>query len=106
MFNVVGEVLPSAHVERVLRDYYAGKLGDADLVERLLKDVDEGHFRAICQTALEGLAAKKLNLDMLIERRARTQERRVVPETIARFIKESAQDAALRSMTTRHRSRR
>ena len=106
VFNVVGEVLPSAHVERVLRDYYAGKLGDADLEERLLKDVDEGHFRAICQTALEGLAAKKLNLDMLIERRARTQERRVVPETIARFIKESAQDAALRSMTTRHRSRR
>ena len=94
VFNVVGEVLPSAHVERVLRDYYAGKLGDADLEERLLKDVDEGRFRAICQTALEGLAAKKLNLDMLIERRARAQERRVVPETIARFIKESAQDAS------------
>ena len=31
VFNVVGEVLPSAQVERVLRDYYAGKLGDADL---------------------------------------------------------------------------
>ena len=28
-FNMVGEVLPAAHVERVLRDYYAGKLGDA-----------------------------------------------------------------------------
>ena len=95
VFNVVGEVLPSAHVERVLRDYYAGKLGDADLEDRLLKDVDEGHFRSICQTALEGLAAKKLNLDMLIERRARAQERRVVPETIARFITECAQDAAL-----------
>ena len=95
VFNVVGEVLPSAHVERVLRDYYAGNLGDADLEERLLKDVDEGHFRAICQTALEGLAAKKLNLDMLIERRARAQERRVVPETIARFIKECAQGSSL-----------
>ena len=89
----MGEVLPSAHVERVLRDYYAGNLGEADLEDRLLKDVDEGHFRTICQTALEGLAAKKLNLDMLIERRAQAQERRVVPETIARFIKESAQDA-------------
>ena len=95
VFNVVGEILPSPHVERVLRDYYAGKLGDADLEDRLLQDVDEGHFRAICRTALEGLAAKKLNLDMLIERRARAQERRVVPETIARFIKECAQDAAL-----------
>ena len=84
-----------AHVERVLRDYYAGKLGVADLEERLLKDVDEDHFRAICQTALEGLSAKKLNLDMLVERRAQAQERRVVPETIARFVKECARNVAL-----------
>jgi superfamily II DNA or RNA helicase len=90
VFNVVGEVLPAAHVERVLRDYYAGKLGDADLEERLLRDVDEKQFRAICQNALEGLASKKLNLAMLIERRAQAQERRVVPETIARFIREAA----------------
>ena len=91
VFNVVGEVLPSAQVDRVLRDYYAGKLGDADLEDRLLRNVDENRFRSICQTALEGLAAKKLNLDMLIERRARAQERRLVPETIARFMTESAQ---------------
>jgi len=91
VFNVVGEVLPAAHVERVLRDYYAGLLGDADLEERLLHNVDEGQFRAICQNALEGLASKKLNLEMLIERRARAQERRVVPETIARFLREAAE---------------
>ncbi len=90
VFNVVGEVLPSAHVERVLREYYAGRLGDADLEERLLRNVDEGQFRAICKNALEGLAAKRLNLEMLIERRAQAQERRVVPETIARFIREAA----------------
>ena len=91
VFNVVGEVLPAAHVERVLRDYYAGKLGDADLEERILRDVDEGQFRAICRNALEGLASKKLNLEMLIERRAQAQERRVVPETIARFLREAAE---------------
>ncbi|MEW6669533.1 MAG: DUF3883 domain-containing protein [Thermodesulfobacteriota bacterium] len=91
VFNVVGEVLPSAHVERILRDYYSGKLGDADLEERLLRNVDEGQFRAICQNALEGLATKKLNLEMLVERRARAQERRVVPETIARFVREAAE---------------
>jgi hypothetical protein len=91
VFNVVGEVLPAAHVERVLRDYYAGRLGDADLEERLLRNVDEQEFRRICQNALEGLASKKLNLEMLIERRARAQERRVVPETIARFIREAAE---------------
>lgn len=91
VFNVVGEVLTPAHIERVLRDYYAGRLGDADLEERLLRDVDEEHFRAICQNALEGLASKTLNLQMLIERRARAQERRVVPETIARFLREAAE---------------
>jgi len=95
VFNVVGEVLPAAHIERVLRDYYAGKLGDADLEERLLENVDEKQFRSICQNALEGLATKKLNLEMLIERRALAQERRVVPETIARFIREAATYAKL-----------
>jgi Protein NO VEIN, C-terminal len=90
VFNVVGEILPAAHVEPVLREYYAGHLGDADLEERLLRHVDVDHFRAICQDALEGLAAKRLNLEMLIERRARAQERRVVPETIARFLGEAA----------------
>lgn len=91
VFNVVGEVLPASHIERVLRDYYSGRLGDEDLEERLLKNVDEAQFRAICQNALEGLASKKLNLEMLIERRARAQERRVVPETIARFMQESSE---------------
>ena len=95
VFNVVGEVLPSSRVERVLREFYAGRLGEEDFEDRLLKDVDEGKFRSICQTALEGLASRKLNLDMLIERRARAQERRVVPETIARFITECARDASL-----------
>lgn len=96
VFNVIGEILPSAHVERILRDYYAGKLGAADLEDRILQNVDEGRFRAICQNALEGLAAKNLNLEMLIERRARAQERRVVPETIARFIREAADTVPMR----------
>jgi len=95
VFNVVGEILPAAQIERVLREYYAGQLGDADLEDRLLRNVDEGRFRAICQNALEGLASKKLNLEMLIERRARAQERRVVPETIARFMAESSGFVAL-----------
>ncbi len=102
VFNVVGEVLPAAQVDRVFRDYYSGKLGDADLEDRLLRDVDEGRFREICQTALEGLAAKKLNLEMLVERRARAQERRVVPETIARFLSESSGNAAFTLSPVNH----
>ena len=89
VFNVVGEIMPAAQIERTLRDYYAGKLGEEDLEERLLRGVDEKRFRDICQNALEGLASRKLNLEMLIERRARAQERRVVPETIARFLGEA-----------------
>ena len=95
VFNVVGEVLPATHVERVLRDYYAGRMGDADLEDRLLRNVEEGHFRSICQNALEGLATKNLNLEMLIERRALAQEHRVVPETIARFLFDAAIFASL-----------
>ena|GEM_PF-6124257 len=66
--NMVGKALTPAHIERVLRDDHTGRLGDADLEERLLRDVDEEGFRAICQNALEGLARKTLNLQMLIER--------------------------------------
>lgn len=73
VFNVVGEVLPSSQIERILRDYYAGKLGDADLEDRVMRNVQEEDFRNICQNALEGLATKKLNLAMLVERRARAQ---------------------------------
>ena len=96
VFNVVGEVLPAAHVERALRDHYAGRLGSEELEERLLRDVDEGRFRNICRNALEGLASKKLNLEMLVERRARARECRVVPETIARFLREAAPLAPLK----------
>ena len=96
VFNVVGEVIPADQIERILRDYYAGKLGDADLELKILENVEEDRFRAICQNALEGLASKKLNLNMLIERRALAQERRVVPETIHRFIKETAKLAKLK----------
>ena len=96
VFNVVGEVLPAARVERVLRDYYAGRLGNEDLEDRLLRDVDESRFRNICRNALEGLASKRLNLEMLVERRARAKERRVVPETIARFLRDAAPLAPLR----------
>jgi hypothetical protein len=95
VFNVVGEILPAAQIERVLRDYYSGRLGAEDFEERIMRDVDEGRFRAICQNALEGLASKKLNLEMLVERRARAQEKRLVPETIARFIKASAEIARM-----------
>jgi len=90
VFNVVGEVYPASHIERIFRDYYAGKLGEGDVEEMILEPATEQRFRDICQNALEGLATKHLNIEMLVERRAKAQEHRMVPETIARFLAEAA----------------
>ena len=95
VFNVVGEVLPSNQVERLLRDFYAGKLSADDLEAKLEVEVREEDFRNICRSALEGLAKKNLNLPMLVERRALAQERRIVPETVARFFENSAKEVGL-----------
>ena len=90
VFNVVGEVYPASHIERIFREYYAGKLGEGDVEEMILEPATEQRFRDICQNALEGLATKNLNIRMLVERRAKAQERRMVPETLARFLAEAA----------------
>jgi len=95
VFNVVGEVLPANQIERLLRDFYAGKLSADDIEARLEVEVREEDFRNICKSALEGLAKKNLNLPMLVERRALAQERRIVPETVARFFDTSAKEVGL-----------
>jgi superfamily II DNA or RNA helicase len=95
VFNVVGEVLPSNQIERLLRDFYAGKLSADDIEARLEVEVREEDFRKICRSALEGLAKKNLNLPMLVERRALAQERRIVPETVARFFEAGAKETGM-----------
>ena len=95
VFNVVGEVLPSNQIERFLRDFYSGKMSADDIEARLEVEVCEEDFRKICQSALEGLAKKSLNLPMLVERRAMAQERRIVPETVARFFEIGAGEVGL-----------
>jgi hypothetical protein len=69
-------------MERLMRDYYAGRLGQEDLEERILRPMEESRFRDIYRNALEGLASKKLNLEKLVERRARARARRL--EELAR----------------------
>jgi len=95
VFNAVGEVLPANQIERLLRDFYAGKLSADDIEARLEVEVREQDFRKICKSAREGLAKKNLNLPMLVERRALAQERRIVPETVARFFDISAKEVGL-----------
>ena len=95
VFNVVGEVLPANQIERLLRDFYAGKLSADDIEARVEIEVRDEDFRRICKSALEGLAKKNLNLPMLVERRALAQERRIVPETVARFFTNGAKEVGL-----------
>ncbi len=95
VFNVVGEVLPATQIERLLRDFYAGKLSGNDIEARIEIEVKEEDFRNICKSALEGLAKRNLNLPMLVERRAMAQERRIVPETVARFFESSSKEIGL-----------
>jgi hypothetical protein len=58
------------HVESMRRDNYASRLADADLEERLLRNVDTEHFQSASKSAPARLATMTLNLEMLIERRA------------------------------------
>ncbi|MBW1947077.1 MAG: DUF3883 domain-containing protein [Deltaproteobacteria bacterium] len=95
VFDVVGEVVPSNQVERLLRDFYSGHKGEQDLYAQLEIIVNKDDFEQICHSALEGLAKRTLNLPMLVEQRALAKERRIVPETIFRFFKEASAQLGL-----------
>jgi len=89
VFDVVGKVVPANQVERLLREFYAGDCGEEDIYARLEVMVNKDDFEHICNSALEGLARRSLNLPMLVEQRALAKERRLVPETIFRFFREA-----------------
>jgi SNF2 family DNA or RNA helicase len=67
VFDVVGEVLPANQIEKLLRDFYAGLLGEEDIHAKLEVAVNKEDFERICRSALEGLAKHSLNLPMLVE---------------------------------------
>ena len=96
VFNVVGEVLPGAHVERVLRELLrreARRRGSG-------RQAPEGRGRGPTsgQSARQRSKASRRRSSTSTcwsSGGPRAQERRVVPETIARFMTESAEDATL-----------
>jgi superfamily II DNA or RNA helicase len=90
VFDVVGEVLPANEVERLFRDMYARRLDVNQVEERIVEKVDSKAFRAITESALEGLAKKELNLSAIIGRSVEAKERRLVPEAIENFFVESS----------------
>ena len=95
VFDVVGEVFPANLLERLFRDMYARRLDVPGIEERIVSEVNPHRFRAITNSALEGLARKSLNLSAVVGRSLEARERRLVPEVIARFFLEAAPVAGL-----------
>ncbi len=100
VFDVIGEVLPAKEVEKLFRDMYARRLDVNQVEERIVEKVDARHFRAITESALEGLAKKELNLSAVLGRSVEAKERRLVPEAIENFFVEASPVVGLNSKAT------
>jgi len=90
VFDVVGEIVPANYLERLFRELYAGRITQQAMIDRLIKDFDRERFARICQSTLEGLAKKELNLSAILGRTAEAKERRLVPEVVEEFFLQAA----------------
>ena len=90
VFDVIGSVFPSNALEKMVRDMYAHQTKEEDIKTEIDINIDPEKFRAITESALEGLAKKDLNLSALIGKKAEAKERRLVPEVIEDFFVQSS----------------
>ncbi|MBI4322277.1 MAG: DUF3883 domain-containing protein [Chloroflexi bacterium] len=90
VFDVVGEVFPSNALERLFRDLYARRTDMSSIEDRIVRDISPERFRAITESALEGLAKRELNLAAIVGKSVEARERRLVPEAVENFFKEAA----------------
>src|SRR5438105_602431 len=100
VFDVVGEVFPSNLLEKLFRDMYARLTDEHKIQDRIVKDVSPERFRAITESALEGLARKELNLSAIIGKSAEAKERRLVPEVIEQFFVGAAPESGIQPKPT------
>jgi len=97
VFDVIGEIVPANYLERLFRQMYAGLLTPQKALDMVVQDFDREHFARICQSTLEGLAKRELNLSAIIGRTAEAKERRLVPEVVEEFFLQAAPVAGLLS---------
>lgn len=100
VFDVVGEVFPANLLEKLFRDLYARRTNESAVKDRIVREIDPQRFRAITQSALEGLAKKELNLSAIVGRSVEARERRLVPEAIEKFFVQAAPVVGLRPKPT------
>ena len=96
VFDVVGEVFPANLIEQLLRKMYARQIDEHQIQDRIVRDMNPDRFRAITESALEGLARKELNLSVIVGRSAEAKERRLVPEVVEQFFVEAAPETGMR----------
>jgi superfamily II DNA or RNA helicase len=90
VFDVVGEALPGNRIEQLIRDHYAGRTSEQEVIDQVAGEADVERFRRITQSALEGLARRDMNLSTLVGRMAEAKERRLVPEVVEDFFLRAA----------------
>lgn len=95
VFDVVGEIVPANYLERLFRELYAGRMTQQAVLDRVIRDFDRERFARICQSTLEGLAKKELNLSAVLGRTAEAKERRLVPEVVEEFFLQAAPVAGI-----------
>ncbi len=95
VFDVVGTVFPSNQLEKLFRDMYARVTDEHQIADRIVRDVSPQRFRAITESALEGLAKKELNLSAIVGKSAEAKERRLVPEVVESFFVQAAPETGL-----------
>ena len=105
VFDVVGSVFPANQLERMFREMYARVTDEHTIQDRIVRDVSPERFRAITDSALEGLARKELNLSAIIGKSAEAKERRLVPEIVESFFIEAAPETGVQPKETAKASR-
>jgi urease gamma subunit len=95
VFDVVGEIVPANYLERLFRELYAGRLTQQTALDRVVRDFNRERFAQICQSTLEGLAKRELNLSAILGRAAEARERRLLPEVVEEFFLQAAPIAGL-----------
>ncbi len=95
VFDVVGEVFPSNLLERLFRELYARRLDLPGIEDRIVREVNPQRFRAITESALEGLARRSLNLSAIVGKSVEARERRLVPEVIEQFFVDAAPEVGV-----------
>ena len=90
VFDVVGEIFPANRLERLFREMYVQHTNVPSIEARIVEEVNPERFRAITESALEGLAKRELNMAVITGKSAEARERGLVPEVIEGFFLRAA----------------